>query len=72
MFQSAENGAYSTLWAATAPKNGIKNGGYYKPVGKIPGPQASSSGIAEICNDETLAERLWKWTEDELEDLREL
>lgn len=37
-----------------------------------PGKQTSHSGVAEICNDEGLADKLWNWTESELDGLEEL
>jgi len=52
-------------------RNEVKNGGYYEPVGKNSRLQATSSGIAEICHDEALADRLCKWTKEELEGLQE-
>jgi NAD(P)-dependent dehydrogenase (short-subunit alcohol dehydrogenase family) len=55
-----EEGAYNTLWAATADKAGIVNGEYYEPVGKL-GRHARESKNAE------LAAKLWDWTEKELE-----
>ncbi|KAK7998663.1 hypothetical protein PG991_015142 [Apiospora marii] len=55
-----EQGTYNLLWAITAPKEKIKTGGFYLPVG-------------EICNDKTkpsedpeLQKRLWDWTEEQL------
>lgn len=72
LFQSAEKGAYNTLWAATTPKGNLENGGYYEPVGKMPGALTSYSGVAEICNDEGLADELWKWTENEIDGLEPL
>jgi len=66
--KSAETGAYNTLWAATTDKGDLVNGGYYAPVGKVPGKVSSfnESGMSDICNDEALADRLWEWTEREL------
>lgn len=73
MYQSAEKGAYNALWAAVSPKQPLKNGGYYDPVGKTPGkPTKYGTGVAEICNDEELADKLWEWTESELEGLEAL
>jgi NAD(P)-dependent dehydrogenase (short-subunit alcohol dehydrogenase family) len=50
-------GTRNQLWAATAKE--VKNGEYYLPVG------VSGKG-SKAANDEELAEKLWKWTEDEL------
>ena len=72
LYQTAEKGAYNTLWAATTPKENLENGGYYEPVGKTPGEPTSYSGMAEICRDEGLEDKLWKWTEHELEGLEQL
>lgn len=72
LYKSAEEGAYNTLWAATTPKEELENGGYYEPVGKAAGKQKSVSGMADICKDEALADRLWEWTENELAGLKEL
>ncbi|CAD0109777.1 unnamed protein product [Aureobasidium uvarum] len=66
LYQSADKGAWNVLWAATAPKDQIKNGMYYEPVGKEPGKAAKGSGQSETVKDEALAERLWQWTEGEL------
>lgn len=52
-------GAKNQLWAATAEKQRLENGAYYKPVGK-------SSGGSAYARDANLAERLWDWTENEL------
>lgn len=72
LFKSPEKGAHNLLWAATAAKERVKSGGYYEPVGKTPGKQSSTSGVAEICGDEGLADKLWEWTEKELGDLEAL
>ncbi|KAK3712116.1 hypothetical protein LTR37_009207 [Vermiconidia calcicola] len=69
---TAEEGAHNTLWAAMAPKNTLENGAYYKPVGKLPAKKSLMSGVAAICSDEDLADRLWEWTETELEGLEHL
>ncbi|GIJ82681.1 hypothetical protein Asppvi_001192 [Aspergillus pseudoviridinutans] len=52
-------GAYTQLWAATAPKEELVNGQYYEPVG-VPGE------LDRVARDDALAERLWEWTEEEL------
>jgi len=54
-----KEGAYHTIWAATA-KEGLESGEYYEPIGKkICGDAA--------CKDIELAKRLWEYTEKELE-----
>ncbi|KAJ7257889.1 oxidoreductase [Mycena haematopus] len=55
-----EEGAYNTLWAATANKSKIVNGEYYEPVGR-PG------GHARKSRDQKLAKQLWEWTDKELD-----
>lgn len=54
------DGAKNTLWAVTAEKGVVRGGGYYAPVGV--GRQESRQ-----ARDEGLADRLWEWTEKELE-----
>lgn len=53
-----EQGAYNQLWAATAPRDEVVQGGYYDPVAEVGerGPGATREN----------AERLWEWTEGEL------
>ena len=72
LYKSPEKGAYNVLWAATTPKENVVRGGYYEPVGKMPGEPNSYSGMTEICKDEGLADRLWEWTVKELEGLEPL
>ncbi|KAL9124511.1 MAG: hypothetical protein Q9217_006165, partial [Psora testacea] len=73
LYQNADKGAYNALWAAASPKAKLENGAYYDPVGKRPGKLTKTgTGVAEICSDERLAEKLWKWTENELESLEAL
>lgn len=58
---SVEEGAYTTCWAATSPRGmELVSGGLYEPVGK---PMADTKQSA----DEALQERLWAWTEEQLE-----
>lgn len=52
-------GAWNQLWAATADKNKITNGGYYEPV-------AILGNHDKLSNNEELAGKLWDWTEKEL------
>ena len=60
----AEQCAWNQEWAATAPlgdgKKEVENGKYYEPIGIKQVP------TGEGANDE-LAERLWTWTQAELE-----
>ena len=47
------------IWAAVGPKSGIKNGGFYEPVGKLElQDKLTRSGKEQA--------RLWEWTEKEL------
>lgn len=55
-----EEGVYNTCWCATTEKSNIKNGELYLPVGQ-PGEHTKES------LDKELAEKLWTWTEKELE-----
>lgn len=55
---SIEQGARNQLWAAVSKD--VKSGEYYEPVGV--GGLASEDG-----RDDGLAEKLWAWTEKELE-----
>lgn len=60
--KTPEEGAYNQVWAATAPKEDVVNGGYYEPVGVRKTPMREGS-------NKELAKRLWGWTEEELKDL---
>lgn len=60
VFGDVSYGALNQLWAATSPRSGVVNGGYYNPVGK-------SAGASKYATDEELADRLWGWTEAQLE-----
>ncbi|KAK5013086.1 oxidoreductase [Cryomyces antarcticus] len=51
-------GAKNQLWAATAPKEDVRKGYYYRPIARL------SKGSA-YAQDEKLAEKLWEWTEEE-------
>jgi NAD(P)-dependent dehydrogenase (short-subunit alcohol dehydrogenase family) len=59
-YRSAVDGALNQTWAATARREDLVNGGYYRPIGV----QNSGSGWAR---DEGLQKKLWEWTEGELE-----
>lgn len=63
-YTSQEDGAKNQLWAAVGKKGGNKGevtpGEYYCPVG-TPGQGTKISG------DDMLADKLWEWTEKELE-----
>jgi NAD(P)-dependent dehydrogenase (short-subunit alcohol dehydrogenase family) len=58
-FRSVRSGTLNQLWAAAgARKEELVNGGYYTPVGYW------SRGNRWV-NDETLARKLWEWTDEE-------
>ncbi|KAK0707259.1 hypothetical protein B0H67DRAFT_602654 [Lasiosphaeris hirsuta] len=59
--QTVEEGTHNLLWAITAPKETIKPGAFYEPVGLL------STLATKASKDEALAETLWNWTEAELE-----
>ena len=47
------------MWAAVGPQNGIRNGGFYEPVGKLVLQD-------KLTRSEKEQARLWDWTEKEL------
>jgi NAD(P)-dependent dehydrogenase (short-subunit alcohol dehydrogenase family) len=57
---NVQTGALNQLWAATAPREEMKTGEYYCPVG------LEGSGSAWTKSEE-LEEKLWEWTQKELE-----
>ncbi|KAJ8115724.1 hypothetical protein OPT61_g2692 [Boeremia exigua] len=59
-YKSTVGGALNQTWAATARKEDLVNGAYYKPVG------VKSSG-SKYARDSGLQKKLWEWTEAELE-----
>ncbi|KAF9894896.1 hypothetical protein FE257_004518 [Aspergillus nanangensis] len=58
----AEQGAYNQLWASTVPKEKLKNGQFYEPVGIL------SSKLDKASKDDALAKQLWEWTDKALAD----
>ncbi|KAJ4380956.1 hypothetical protein N0V86_003303 [Didymella sp. IMI 355093] len=58
-FKSPEGGALNQTWAATARKEELVNGAYYKPVG------VKSEG-SKAARDAGLQKKLWEYTEAEL------
>ena len=54
-------GIMNHLWAATSPD--VVSGSYYEPVG-VPGKESA------LARDEGLSDKLWKWTEEQLESYR--
>ncbi|MCJ1476059.1 hypothetical protein MMC13_004724 [Lambiella insularis] len=59
-YSTIETGAKNQLWAATAKKEDLKNGAYYKPV-------ASFSKGSGYARDGKLKQALWDYTQGELE-----
>jgi len=59
--QSVEEGAYNLLWAVGVRDGEVERGAFYEPVG------VRSRLESEASRDGKLAERLWEWTEGELE-----
>ncbi|KAF7585754.1 hypothetical protein BBP40_010156 [Aspergillus hancockii] len=57
-----EEGAYNQLWASTTPKESLKNGQFYEPVGIL------SSKLDKVSKDDALAKQLWEWTDKALAD----
>ena len=55
-----EEGAHNQLWASTTPKQELQNGRFYTPVGQLAKP-------FKYSQDEKLREKLWEWTQKELE-----
>ncbi|KAK4162932.1 short-chain dehydrogenase TIC 32, chloroplastic [Cladorrhinum sp. PSN259] len=58
--KTPEEGTYNTLWAITAPREGIQPGVFYEPVGRATKMESNAS------KDPELSVRLWEWTEQEL------
>ncbi|KXT17560.1 hypothetical protein AC579_6179 [Pseudocercospora musae] len=55
-----EQGHWNQVWAATCPKDQLKNGAYYEPFCRLTEPSTKPA------NDDHLAKQLWEWTEKEL------
>ncbi|KAI0378927.1 NAD(P)-binding protein [Hypomontagnella monticulosa] len=60
-FLEDDQGHLNQVWAVGVPKDQVKQGEFYEPVGK------PTQGYTHWCLDQQLAERLWDWTEKELE-----
>lgn len=54
---TVEEGAKSQLWCCTSTE--VKSGTYYDPVAKI-------GNQSRLAKDDSLADKLWNWTEEEL------
>lgn len=57
--QNVPQGTRNQLWACTAPKDEVRTGHYWTPVG-------SKSGGSGYARDEKLTEKLWEYTEEEI------
>lgn len=55
---SVEEGIKNGIWAATA--EGVMSGRYYEPVGVL-------GNGSELSKDRELGQKLWVWTETEME-----
>src|SRR5690606_7276665 len=60
MGASVAEGTKNQLWASMSPRDGLVAGEYYFPVGIL--GKGGSQG-----KDTELGEKLWEWTEKELE-----
>lgn len=56
-----EEGPYNQTWAGTTARNNLKDGAYYVPIAKEGKFDTAHS------QDSKLSERLWDWTQKELE-----
>ncbi len=59
-FKDVANGAKNQLWAATGPKEEVRQSYYWKPVG------IASKGSIFYARKADLARELWDWTEEQL------
>jgi len=58
LFSTVAQGVRNTLWCATVPKERLKNGGYYKPVGNL-------NEWSGYNRNEEMAEKLWEYIQKE-------
>jgi NAD(P)-dependent dehydrogenase (short-subunit alcohol dehydrogenase family) len=54
---TVEQGAWTSLWAATGKKEELSNGAFYTPIAK--------EVVDKRCEDESQAKELWEWQEKE-------
>jgi NAD(P)-dependent dehydrogenase (short-subunit alcohol dehydrogenase family) len=59
-YLNPEEDSYNMLLVATTPRQNVKSGTYYEPVG-WPGK------LNKASEDQTLRDQLWTWTQKELE-----
>ncbi|TVY23159.1 putative oxidoreductase [Lachnellula hyalina] len=60
-YLTAAQGAYNEVWAATADAAKVKSGEMYEPVGVL------TKQLNNDAKSDELAEKLWTWTEEQLE-----
>lgn len=53
-----ETGALNQLWAVAGKRQDIENGAYYTPIGY-------KGRVSSKAKDDKLADKLWRWQEDE-------
>ncbi|AEO66060.1 9a6ef236-f796-4809-87ca-696f79159db8 [Thermothielavioides terrestris] len=58
--KTVEEGTHNLLWAIAAPRDRVKPGAFYEPVGRL------SSSETKWSRDPKLGERLWDWTAEQL------
>jgi NAD(P)-dependent dehydrogenase (short-subunit alcohol dehydrogenase family) len=56
--RSPRTGALTQIWAASAPRENLVNGGYYVPI--------AAKGVSQYEGDVEMAKSLWDWTEREI------
>jgi hypothetical protein len=56
-----EEGSFNHLWAVSTPRDAIKPGAFYEPVGVL------SSISNASTKDPKVGKQLWDWTAKELE-----
>jgi len=59
--KTPEEGTHNLLWAISSPRDKIKPGRYYEPVGDL------SNRSTKASKDPQLGGKLWEWTAAELE-----
>lgn len=65
VFMSAEEGAYTQIYCAASEKVTMEDtGSYYVPVA-VKG--VGMKGLSGYAKDKALAEKLWVWSEKEVE-----
>ena len=57
---TTQEGAKTQLWCATVSRAELRNGSFYKPMGKV-------SDGDKMLSDQLMMDELWEWTSKELE-----